>query len=167
MNAMSKVCIAKILTAHGVRGLVKIDCYLEDADELGNYNPLIAADGKEYTLTLKNSIKGKWLAEIKGVNDRTEAEKYRNIELFTSRDNLPDAEEGIYHEDLIGMNVEDKNGASIGTIISVDNFGASDLIEVKPASGKNFYLPFTEPYLVETDLDNKRVIVDQAEEFMI
>jgi 16S rRNA processing protein RimM len=163
---MTKVCIAKILTAHGVRGLVKIDCYLEDPQELMNYNPLSDSAGREYTITLKNPIKGKWLAEIKGVADRTVAEKYRNIELFTARDQLPDADDGYYHEDLIDLEVRKTDGTKIGTIIGIDNFGASDVIEVKPETGKTFYLPFTEPYLVDVNMEEKFITVEGAEGFI-
>ena len=163
---MTKVCIAKILTAHGVRGLVKIDCYLEDPQELANYNPLSDSAGNEYTITLKNPIKGKWLAEIKGVADRTDAEKYRNIELFTARDQLPDADDGYYHEDLIDLEVRKTDGTRIGTIIGIDNFGASDVIEVKPETGKTFYLPFTEPYLVDVNMEENFITVEGAEGFI-
>ena len=163
---MTKVCIAKILTAHGVRGLVKIDCYLEDPQELANYNPLSDSAGREYTITLKNPIKSKWLAEIKGVADRTDAEKYRNIELFTARDQLPDADDGYYHEDLIDLEVRKTDGTRIGTIIGIDNFGASDVIEVKPETGKTFYLPFTEPYLVDVNMEENFITVEGAEGFI-
>lgn len=162
---MSKVCIAKILTAHGVRGLVKVDCFLEDPSELESYNPLIAADGRSFTLRLKNPIKGKFLAEINGITDRTEAEKYRNIELYVERDQLPEPEDGFYHEDLVGIDIKNKNNETLGKVLAVENFGAGDLIHIQPISGKNFYLPFAEPYVLETNTDDKFLIVDRIEEF--
>ena len=163
---MSKVCIAKIRTAHGVRGLVKVDCFLEDPSELNSYNPLMTADNKPITLTLKNSVKGQFLAEIKGVTDRTDAEKYRNIELFIDRGQLPEAEDGFYHEDLIDMEVRNKAGDIIGKVLAVENFGASDLLEIQPTSGKSFYLPFMEPYVGDIDPDQNFIVVDQIEEFL-
>lgn len=159
----SPICIAKILTAHGVRGFVKVDCFLENPHELESYNPLKTSDGKEITLHLKNPIKGKFLAEIKGVTDRNDAEKYRNIELFTERDKLPEPEEGFYHSDLIGMSLKNKQDQIIGKVIAVENFGAGDLIQVQPVSGKIFYLPFTEPYVGEI-LDDF-IEVDRVEDF--
>lgn len=163
---MSKVCIAKIRTAHGVRGLVKVDCFLEDPSELESYNPLMTADNKPVTLTLKNSAKGQFIAEIKGITDRTDAEKFRNIELFTNRENLPEPEEGFYYEDLIGLDVKNKEDIVIGQIAAVENFGAGDLIEIKPVSGKNFFLPFREPYVGDVEPDQKFIVVDQIEEFL-
>ncbi len=162
----NKICIAKIRTAHGVRGLVKVDCFLEDPTELASYNPLMTDDGKSITLTLKNSLKGQFIAEIKGISDRTDAEKFRNIELFIERDQLPEAKEGFYHEDLVGLDVQNKQGEVIGKVLAVENFGASDLLEIQPLSGKPYYLPFMEPYVGDIDPDQKFVIVDQIEEFL-
>ncbi len=161
----NKVCIAKILTAHGVRGLVKVDCYLEEPSELKNYNPLTTADGKSLTLTLKNSLKGLWLAEIDGVNDRTIAERYRNTELFIDRESLPEAEDGHYILDLVGLDVQNKAGAVIGKVLAVENFGASDLLEIKPVSGKSYYLPMIEPYVSDIDPEAGFISVDQVEDF--
>lgn len=40
-----KLCIATILGAHGIRGLVKLRIHLEDPETLENYNPLQDAKG--------------------------------------------------------------------------------------------------------------------------
>ncbi|PZP57154.1 MAG: 16S rRNA processing protein RimM [Micavibrio aeruginosavorus] len=163
-NAMSKVCIAKIRTAHGVRGLVKVDCFLEDPSELASYNPLMTADDKPVTLILKNSAKGQFIAEIKGITDRNDAEKFRNIELFIDRDRLPETEDEFYHQDLIDLPVQNKDGIAIGKVLAVENFGASDLLHIQRIEGKSFYLPFMEPYVGE--ITEQFVTVDQIEEFL-
>ena len=164
MTDNSKICVAKILTAHGVRGLIKLDCFLEDPKTLESYNPLTSKDGKAFTIRLKNSLKGQFLAEIEGVSDRTEAEKYRHIELFIDRDKLPDLDEGHYIDDLVGLDVQDNNGQKIGKIISVENFGAGDLVQIEPVNGKRFYLPFNEPYVIEITDDYIRT--DPIEDFL-
>lgn len=77
------------------------------------------------------------------------AEKLRGTQLYIDRDALPDAEDGEYYiEDLKGMKVVDESGKDIGTVIGVENFGASDLIDIKPATGASFYLPFDETVTV-------------------
>lgn len=162
---MSKVCIAKILTAHGVRGLVKVDCFLEDPNDLKNYNPLTAADGRKFTIHLKNSIKGKYLAEIEGIADRNEAEKYRNIELFVERDQMPTPDDGFYHEDLIGCDVLGQEGQKLGTLLSIENYGAGDLFNIKPVTGKTFLLPHTETYVPSIDAEHNTITIANYEEW--
>jgi len=168
MSTNKKLHIADIRTAHGIRGLVKMAIYLEDAKDIENYNPVQGSDGKSYTVILKNPLKGEWLAEVNGINDRNHAELLRGIELYIDRDQLPETEgDEIYLEDLVGCEAINADGHKIGEIISVDNFGASDLIEIKPIDGsKTYYLPLTEPYVQDIDIEQKIVVVEPAEEFM-
>jgi 16S rRNA processing protein RimM len=168
MSAQKKLHIADIRTAHGIRGLVKIAIYLENAKDIENYNPVQGSDGKSYTVILKNSLKGEWLAEVNGIADRNQAELLRGIELFIDRDQLPETDgDEIYLEDLVGCDAINTEGHKIGEIISVDNFGASDLIEIKPIDGsKTYYLPIAEPFVQDIDVEQKIVVVDPAEEFM-
>ena len=168
MSAQKKLHIADIRTAHGIRGLVKIAVYLEEAKDIENYNPIQGGDGKSYTIILKNPLKGEWLAEVNGITDRNQAELLRGVELYINRDQLPETDgDDIYLEDLVGCEAINLEGHKIGEIISVDNFGASDLIEIKPIDGtKSYYLPIAEPYVQDIDLEQKIVVVDPAEEFM-
>lgn len=160
--------IAKILSAHGIRGLVKLRCYLEDPDDLVNYDPICDSKGKSYKIILKNPIKGDWLAEIDGITDRNDSEKLRGVELFIRRDQLPETEDGeLYIEDIIGCAAIDKSGTKIGDVVGFENFGASDLIEIKPVNGgKTYYLPMVEPYVGEIDVNAGTIEVEPAEEFM-
>ncbi len=162
-----KILIAKILTAHGVRGFVKLRTFLEDPSDIEAYMPC-DSKGRGYKITLKNPVKGDWVASIDGITDRDDAEKLRGFELFIDRDELPETEDGeIYIEDLVGLTCVDKLGTVLGKIIDFQNFGAGDLIEVQPASGdKTYYLPMVEPYVGEFDLEQGTIIIEPAEEFM-
>ncbi len=161
-----QVAIAKIMTAHGVRGLVKLRCFLEDPKEIAQYNPLTDDKGRSFTITLKNSLKTDWVAEVNGITDRNDAEKLRNVTLYTARENLPDADDDeFYHIDLIGMMAQTESGDVIGMVIAVDNFGASDILEIKPAGAASFYVPFVEPYLVGVDAEAKIVTIKEYEGF--
>ena len=162
----SKVCIAEIVTAHGVRGLVKLRCYLEDPSVLSSYNPLESEDGRRFSLTLKNPVKGDWLAAVDGIVDRTAAEALRHLRLYTDRGRLPDPGEGeVYIQDLIGCRAVTAGGEEVGVVIALQNFGASDLVEIRPLAGKTFYLPLIPPYVGEIDLQAGTVVVEPAEEF--
>jgi 16S rRNA processing protein RimM len=168
MTDSKKLHIADIRTAHGIRGLLKVAIYLENPKDIENYNPVQGSDGKKYTLVLKNAVKGEWLAEVNGITDRNQAELLRGIELFIDRDQLPETDgDEIYLEDLVGCEAINVEGHKIGDIISVDNFGASDLIEIKPIDGsKTYYLPIAEPYVQDIDIEQKIVVVEPAAEFM-
>lgn len=161
---MKRICVGEITSAHGVRGFVKVRCFGDDPETLVKYDLYTSEDGAEIVhLDLKHMAGGALVAEVEGVADRNEAEKMRGMKLWVDRDALPELEDAYYHADLIGLEARGPDGAAIGTVISVQNFGASDLLEIKPESGKAFYLPFIDEYVGEIDLAARTVAVDIPE----
>lgn len=164
---MTRICIGEIATAHGVRGLVKIRHYGDNPKALEGYGPLYTTEtgDKTVTLRLKHEAGGAVIAEVEGTTDRNDAEKLRGTQLWTERQALPPIkEEGVYyHADLIGLEARTEDGAVVGTVTAVENFGASDLLEIKPPAGKKFFLPFVDDYVGVVDLENKTVIVEIPE----
>lgn len=168
MTHTRKILVAKILTAHGVKGFVKLRCFLEDPRDIVDYNPITDELGRAYKITLKNPIKGDWVAAIDGVADRTAAEQLRGRELFITRDQLPDLEDGeLYLDDLIGLYARNSTGEIVGEVIAIQNFGASDLLEIMPLQGgKSFYMPMAEPYFGAIDFQQGTVEIADYEAFM-
>ncbi len=162
-----RILIGEIATAHGVRGLVKIRHYGDDPEALEKYGPLYTTENgdESITLRLKHEAGGAIIAAVDGITDRNEAEKLRGTQLWTERRALPKIEEeGVYyHADLIGLEARSTDGAVVGTVIGVENFGAGDLLEIKPPNSKKFYLPFVDDYVGDVDLDAKTVIVEIPE----
>jgi 16S rRNA processing protein RimM len=157
-----KVCVARIGAAHGVRGEVKLWSFTEDPAAVAGYGPLESEDGKQrFEIEAMRSAKDHFVARIAGVADRDAAERLRNTDLYIPRDRLPEIEEDdtFYHADLIGNQAVTPDGKEIGTITAVHNFGASDVIEIKPAAGEPLLIPFTEATVPEIDLDARRVVV--------
>lgn len=148
-----RILIGEISTVHGIKGLVKVRSFVEDETLFEGKVFTEETGSKTIKLIIKNALKGDWLAEANGITDRNEAEKLRGTQLYVDRDALPEAEDGEYYiEDLKGMKVVDENGKEIGTVLSIENFGASDLIDIKPATGASFYLPFTDDVEVDADI---------------
>jgi 16S rRNA processing protein RimM len=169
LNVEKRLLIAEILAAHGVRGLVKLRIFGDDIDLVEEHEALFTSETGAHTLklTIKNQMGGIWLAAVDGVPDRTAAEKLRGTKLYLSRDILPelDDEDTFYHTDLIGLMVVDTNGTGQGKITSVVNFGASDLIDIKPEKGMSFYVPFTPDYVVDTNLEKGQMTIQNFEDF--
>jgi 16S rRNA processing protein RimM len=108
------------------------------------------------------AAKGHLVASFKGVADRDAAERLNGIELYISRDALPDTDEDeYYHADLIGLAAIDPQGASIGTVTAIHNFGAGDIIEIAPKNGPSLLLPFTNAVVPTVDLAAGHVVIEQ------
>jgi len=94
-------------------------------------------------------------ARLKGVTSRDEAEALTGTKLYVPHSRLPAREEDEwYHTDLIGISALDREGVPIGSVVAVHNFGAGDLLEIRPASGGNTVLmPFTRDTVPEVDVE--------------
>ena len=93
-------------------------------------------------------------------NNRNDAEKFRGKKIFSQLSNFPKLNNGKYYaRDLIGCSVIMINGNKIGNIVSVKNFGASDLLETE-INNKTFYIPMNKENLVSVDLNKKKIIVN-------
>lgn len=162
-----RVCLGKIATAHGVRGLVKIRCEADDPHLLDEHGPVYtSATGQDtLTLTMKNSLGntgGKyWLAEVAGIADRDAALALGGTELWIDRDQLPQLEDDdeFYIDDLVGLKVVNTTGKDVGKVIGVNNFGAGDLLEIQPESGESFFLIFTNENVPEVSLADGKITI--------
>lgn len=166
MTETKRILIGEIATAHGIKGFVKVRSFADD-ETLLEHDSLYTDEvsGKTISIKLKNALKGDWVAEVKGVSDRNEAERLRGTKLYIDRDQLPDTDDGeFYIEDLKGAKVVDGQGKEIGTLLGVENFGASDLLDIKPPSGASFYLPYTDQTVVSVDIEAGIITVDMPEE---
>lgn len=157
-----RVCLGKIVAAHGVKGLVKILPFGEDASLLQGALYTNESGPDSLSVTLKNPLGKYILAAIDGCVDRNRAEELRGTKLFIGRDALPvlDDGDGFYYEDLIGLKALSKDGEHIGKVIAVDDFGAGDLLEIQPVGGgQSYYVPFNEQYVPNTDLEAGTVTI--------
>jgi 16S rRNA processing protein RimM len=163
------VCVAQIGAPHGVRGEVRLKSFTAESEAVARYGPLQTEDGRrsfEIEATLRQDKDG-LIVRLRGIDDRNAAEALRNVRLYVPRARLPETEdsETYYHADLIGLAVVDVQGASIGTVAGVQNFGAGDLIEVEPhGGGPTTLLPFTAAAIPKVDLAAGRIVVDPPED---
>jgi 16S rRNA processing protein RimM len=62
--------------------------------------------------------------------------------LTVPRDTLPPLGEGeYYHADLIGLPTVSTDGAALGHVVAVENFGAGDVLEIERPDKKRFMVP--------------------------
>lgn len=159
-----KVCLGVIVGAHGVRGLVRVKPFTETPEGVAAYGPVETGDGlRSFPIEAKGMVKDLVLCRLAGIGDRDAAEALRGTELYVSRDRLPAMaeDEGWYHADLIGLRAVGTDGRDYGTVVSVQNFGAGDLLEIAPADGApTVLMGFTEANVPEVDIAAGRMIVD-------
>lgn len=167
------VCLGVISGSRGLKGEVRIKSFTEDPEAIGNYGPLSDKSGKQtFEFKVVGSAKGQLIARIDGVNDRSAADALKGTELYIERDALPAPEaDEFYHQDLIGLRVKLKDGTAddgdIGTVKSVEDYGAGTLLEIETALERDdlipvFMVPFTRDAVPDVDLEAGTVVIDPA-----
>jgi 16S rRNA processing protein RimM len=154
--------MAEIVGVHGIKGMLKLKVFGDDPGKLPDYMPLCDASGKKkFNFLTFQPHQNIYLATLEGVADRTAAEKLRGTRLYVPREALPRIKDKdtYYHMDLIGLTARDAEGAIIGSIIQVANFGAGDLLEIKPLQGASYYVPFTKAVVPNVDMAAREATV--------
>ncbi len=148
--------LGEIGAAQGLKGEVRIRSFTAAPADIASYGPLEDESGARLIEFASARVTPKALiARIKGVGTREAAEALTGTKLYLARSRLPEREEGEwYHSDLIGLAAIDRDGAAIGTVIAVHNFGAGDLLEIRPSGGgADVLVPFTQEVVPEVDME--------------
>jgi 16S rRNA processing protein RimM len=159
-----RLLMGRIGSAHGIKGEVRIQSFTEDPLALVDYSPLATnRPGLSITILSARTNTNVLVAKLEGVNDRTAAEKLNGVELYVDRSVLPapEDEDDFYHADLIGLDARLADGAVLGQVIAVPNFGAGDLIEIRdPRSGDTYLYPFTRKVVPEIHLKQGYLVIE-------
>jgi len=165
MSTPELICVAAIAGAFGVKGEVKLKSFTDIPENCVSYGPLLSKSGKVIiTPTSHRLVKGGVAVKCAEVKTREEAEGLKSTKLYVPRENFPAPDEDeFYAADLIGLEVKSTEGKRVGKIIAVEDFGAGDLLEIKPKEGKSFYHPFTLAATPKVDIKAGRVIIKLQE----
>jgi 16S rRNA processing protein RimM len=127
---MALILLGRITGAHGIRGAVKIKSFTQNPADISKYGPLVTGDGRAIEIARLKPANDEFIADLKDIRDRNAAEALKGVELFTAREKLPPPRESeFYLSDLIGKNVL-SDGLTLGTVASIENYGAGDLMEL-------------------------------------
>ncbi len=150
------VTLAAVTGAHGVAGEVRLKLFGDGWESL---KPHKAFNGGVLTLgKVRSDGKGGAVARFAEVADRNAAEALRGTTLTVPRASLPALEDGeFYFSDLLDLAVVTDAGEDVGRVKAVENFGATDVIEIERPDGKTVMVPLTLEAVPEWD--SERLIV--------
>ena len=146
MRGNAPVTLAVVIGAHGITGEVRLKVFTDDLARYKSFNG--------GALTLKSLRDGTncAIARFTKIGDRNAAEALRGTELTVPRSSLPPLGEGeYYHTDLLGLRVVTPAGELVGRVVTIENFGAGDVIEVERPDGARFMVPMRVEAVPEWD----------------
>lgn len=162
----SHICVGVISGAYGVQGELRIKSFCATPEDIETYSPLTDEAGtRDFKLAILRPITNGFSARLPDVSSKEQADALRGTKLFARRDQLPSLpDDEYYHADLIGLKVYDTGGALLGSVKSVQNHGADDLLELQlSGTSTTTFLPFTMASVPTVDLAAGRIVADPPE----
>lgn len=158
------VIMGRVAAAQGILGWVALKTYTEMVDSLTGYPVWWLGDEKHPWREVHveaTAVQSKGLiARFAGSNDRTTAEKYRGLLVAVPRSSLPQqSADEYYWSDLIGLKVVNLAGANLGTVESLMDTGANQVLCVRGESGE-VLIPFIASAIRQVDLTDRTIRVD-------
>lgn len=157
----NRICVGAIAGAFGVRGEVRLKSFCAKAEDIATYGELTSEDGRRrFAVKLTRPVNGGLGARLSGVEAKEQADALKGVTLWADRAALPSLpDDEFYHADLIGLEVMDTGGASLGRVRAIYDHGAGDILEVYGASGV-LLIPFTQAAVPTVDLAAGRIVAD-------
>ena len=147
----------EIVTTHGVRGEVKVLCWLDDPEMLCEFDRC-RIDGKEFEMEQVRVQKTCNLVKLRGVDTMEEAQAMRGKTIELYREDID--EEVIFAAELIGMEVYTEEGC-IGKIREVLDYPGNSVYVVR---GEHEYMiPAVKQFILDTDMEGNRMQVKLIE----
>jgi len=155
------VALAVLTQPHGVSGRIKVKSFTTPADDFANHKNLTDESGKPYKIRLTGHTQGLAIIEIEGITRREHAELLRGKKLGVARTEMPKLtrENQYYTDDLIGMEVVNDEGTAFGTVTTVANYGAGDILDIRKPTGKNEMYAFTHANFPVVDISARRITI--------
>jgi 16S rRNA processing protein RimM len=163
------IAFGRLGRPHGVKGEMPLRPFnTASADLVDVPLPLAvrAVQGdksRELTLIAVRPAGEALLVRLEGVETREAAAALTNAQLWVPRQSLPPpGDDEFYVEDLVGCQVVDTEGKPRGTVRATFWNGAQDVLTVDGPGGE-LMIPAVAEFLVEVDLEARRVVVDPHE----
>ena len=147
----------EIVTTHGVRGEVKVLCWLDDPEMLCEFDRC-RIGGKEYKMLEVRVQKTCNLVKFAGIDTMEAAQAMRGKVVELYREDIDD--EVIFADELIGVDVF-ADGTCIGKITDVLDYPGNAVYVVK--GSHEYMIPAVRQFVLSTDVDSNRMEVKLIE----
>lgn len=155
--------VGKIVNTHGIKGEIKVIPLTDDPqrfkklkkvfiDKAGSIEKVSIEDVKFQ----KNTV----ILKLKGIDDLTTAETLKDLYLKVDRqDAIKLPKDSFFVCDLIGCEVFDEKGKSLGILKDILKTGSNDVYSVGRENEKEILIPALKSVVKEIIIEDKKIIV--------
>jgi 16S rRNA processing protein RimM len=158
--------VARIVDAWGIQGGIKVQPFSADPQALFSSRRWFVetATGVRRLLKITGARErgDVVVATAQDLPDRNAAETLRGARVFVSRASFPTADaDEFYWVDLIGLDVVNRQGERLGSVVDLLDTGAHSVLRVKPdGDGDERLIPFVAAYVDDVSLAERKITVD-------
>ena len=174
--------VGKITAHYGVRGWVRVRSYMRPAGAIVDFATWQLLDGEpdrrsgeqdpcgEVCPVESREQRNGFVVRLAGVTDREQAEPLIGCTIAIARAELPELPPGEYYwEQLVGLEVINEAGESLGRVDHLVETGANDVLVVHEVSGDGTVverlLPWAEHVVLSVDTAAGTMRVDWDAEY--
>lgn len=165
------VVVGRIGRAHGIKGEVSVEPRTDEPERRFVEGAVLDArkgtQRSTLTIVASRTHQGRLLVRFAEIGDRNEAEAARGTQLTRpiDPDETPEDPDEFYDHQLVGLRVEDADGAVLGTVMAVTHTGGHDLLHIRPstttgAEPPEVLFPFVTALVPDVDVASGRLVVD-------
>jgi 16S rRNA processing protein RimM len=163
-----RVVLGRAVGAHGLQGEVRVRYFGDGPENLMRTPEIWLGQDEEDSEARKFSIErvgtgrgGELRVAFEGVKDRDAAIALRGLLVLGDIDYLEPLEEGeFYWHQLVGCQVETKEGRVIGIVQEIWETGAHDVLVVESPDGRRHLISTAREIVPEIDPDAGRIVVE-------
>ena len=167
MNKDKLIPVGSLIKHHGLKGELKVFLYNEDSETLVKGLPIwIETNNNFISYDLENvrGSKKNLIIKFKSINSREKSQFLIKKEIYVSRNDFPDLDEGFYLNDIIGFKIINDNNQVYGYLKDVLVLTGNEILVVD-CDGKEVLVPNVEEFVKLFDFDKKLIIVSNFEQF--
>ena len=153
---MDLVYVGKIVNTHGIKGELRIKSDFEKKDLVFKVGGKIIIDKEEHIIRSYRVHKVFDMITIDELDNINDVLCYVGKNVYDSRDSLKLSKKDYLLSDLIGLNVV-FNDKVYGIVKDYSN-DVNPLLQIEYDT--NYFIPINSNYIIDVDLENKKIIVD-------
>ena len=162
MNKKNIVHIGNFGQPKGLKGEIRIIMFISSFESFKMLQQYLKEDGEtEWDFIKLRYVGNKLIAMLKHCQNRDAALTLKGKKIYSLQKNFPKTKNNEYYViDLIGCEVKNIENKNLGIVVDIQNFGASDLMEVENNYQKKFYIPMDNVNIVSVDIQEQKIIAN-------
>ncbi|WP_246082014.1 ribosome maturation factor RimM [Peptacetobacter hominis] len=163
MEKVTHFKVGKIVKTQGLKGDVRVLPSTDDIYRFDFLEVFYLGNDRDTEWEMENvRYKGNLvIMKIKGIDRVEDAERLVGKNIYVSRDESFELEEGeFFIADMIGIEVFTVSGERVGVLKDVLQYAANDVYVIKNDEGKEFLIPAVMKFVPEIDIEEGKMIID-------